>query len=393
MGVRAVAVAALLLGLELGLKHVGGFGWWTATERSERYGWRMLPGQDARSRDLTITESINSLGFRDREWDPPLADGSGGHLADERLYRVAVVGNSFTFGTSVEVELTYARVLERMLQEELDRRGDPRRALVMNFSVQGYCLEQMARVYEDVIRPFRPDVLVVPFHPHDPYPMQPASDPPEYDFRRFVVRSATYDLLSRYVTNRWIPAPPPPAAGPAVDGGTPTAPIDWVQLDKDMMERPFAKEFRPLWDAAGERMDGLRRQLLADGGRLVIATVPREHKYFRPEILDASSYWGPWTASRESPVPLVVPWPAFEQAMRPVVEEIQAKGLAAGTTHDLSTLTWTAADGSQRPGTELETASLSLHLLDDMGHLTARGHEVMAQEIFRQGFVAGGLLP
>lgn len=393
IGWRTVLVVALLAAVELSLKHVGGFGWWAATERSERYGWRMLPDQDARSRDLSIAERINAYGFRDREWDPPISDGEGGWLKDDSLYRVAIVGNSFTYGTSVAIEDAYSRQIEQLIQAELDQRDVDKQALVMNFAVQGYCLEQMARVYEDLIRPFQVDLLIVPCHHHDAFPMAPAADDPDYDFRRWVIRSATYDMLVRHVINRWIPPPSMAvlATGKAAGEGGPD--INWRQLDKDMMERPFSRQFRPLWDKAAQRMQSLDDMLAEDNGRLLLATLPRHRKYFKPDkVFDASSKWAGWVWPHKDRVSLSVPFERFRDEMQPVIDEIIAKDMGEDPPFDLSTLSWTDADGVAHPGDELQTAELSLHILEDMGHMTARGHRVMAEEVFAT-MLEDGLLP
>ena len=62
------------------------------------------------------------------------------------------------------------------LAKSLQKSGDSRTVEVMNFAVQGYVFEQMARVYEDKIRPYAPDLLIVPVHPHDIVPMAPAEE-------------------------------------------------------------------------------------------------------------------------------------------------------------------------------------------------------------------------
>ena len=113
-----------------------------------------------------------------------------------------------TFGTSVTIEQTWPRVLERLLTAELAERGDPRRVLVMNFAVQGYVYEQMARVYQDKIAPYRPDLLIVPTHPHDMLPMAQAADDAEYDLRGWVMRTAIHDWIHKRVVNKWIPGVP-----------------------------------------------------------------------------------------------------------------------------------------------------------------------------------------
>ncbi|HEY6205518.1 MAG TPA: SGNH/GDSL hydrolase family protein [Chthoniobacterales bacterium] len=55
--------------------------------------------------EFTYTASINSLGFRDREFTLP--HGSN--------YRIVAIGDSFTYGWGVEVEQSWPKILEREL--------------------------------------------------------------------------------------------------------------------------------------------------------------------------------------------------------------------------------------------------------------------------------------
>ncbi len=380
IGARTLTVVVLFVALELCLRHFGGFGQWTVSEQSERFGWRMLPDQSAWSRDLTIPEFINSDGFRDREWDPPRRDESGAWIKDESLYRVAVVGNSMTFGTSVLVEETWPRVLEGLLAEHLSARGDARRVLVMNFATQGYVFEQMARVYEDVVRPWRPDLLVVPFHPHDVMPMRPSQDDPEYDFRRWVLRTATFDMLNTWVINQWMPRVP----------AAERSKINWGALDQAINEQPFNRKHERYWTIAANRMEEILAMVEADGGRLAIAPLPRWRKFFNAALMGSESKWGPWAWERRPRVVHILARTAFEPLMAPVVAEIRAKGIEADNAADLSELTWTDADGRERSALELETAEQSLFLLDDTGHYTAAGHAALAREVF-EGLVKAGV--
>jgi lysophospholipase L1-like esterase len=374
IGPRTLTVAMLVAALELSLRHFGGYGQWVATEQSERAGWRMLPDQAAWSRDLAVPEQINASGFRDREWDPPARDEHGRWIRDERVFRVALVGQSMTYGTHVPIEQTWGRVLEAHLREDFAARGVERQPLVMNFAVQGYVFEQMARVYEDHIRPFRPDLLIVPNHPHDITPMKPAQDDADYDFRRPILRTAAFDWLNRHVINRWIPPPPPtPDARAAL--------LSAQAVDDSITERPFARDNQEHWVAMAKRLDAVREQLAEDGGRLVLVTLPRWRSIFEPQLLGADTKWRPYAESRP-PTVHTDPLPAFRPPMEALRAEILAKGLPATTTHDLSTLHWTDAQGVVRDGTQLERAGDSLFYLDDTGHYTAAGHALLGAEVF-----------
>lgn len=381
IGTRTITVAVLLVAFELVLRHGFGLGQWTATEKTEHLGWRMLPSQHAWSRDLSVPEWINSEGFRDREWDSPRLDESGGWQKDPDVLRVAIVGNSMTYGTSVPIEQTYARVLENLLATELEARGDPRRPLVMNFAVQGYAFEQMARVYEDTIRRWRPDLLIVPMHPHDITPMAPSQDDPDYEFRQWILRSATFELLQRYVINRWIPAPP------GKDLGKLRA---WQKIDASLTERPFARDHQKYWLDMAKRLDGVRATLQADGGRLVMLTLPRWRSIFEPKLLTADTKWAPWSKARPGTVH-IDPMSDFRAPMNALAQEIVLAGIPHNATHDLSTLTWTDASGVERAGDDLQHADTSLWFLIDNGHYTPAGHRLLGEVLFRELKAAGAL--
>jgi hypothetical protein len=213
IGPRTLAAVAALVVLELALYHLGDYGKWVVQEQSARFGWQMLPDQRGWSRHYDVEERINAQGFRDeRDWPRPAARTAGpaaedAPRRDPTLLRIGVVGNSMTYGTSVPVEQTWPRVLEARIAAHLAAAGDPRRVLVMNAAVQGYTFEQMARVYEDHLRPYGLDLLLWPLIAPDVRPMRPARDDVDYRFRRTVIRTATYDFLRRVVIDRWIPPP------------------------------------------------------------------------------------------------------------------------------------------------------------------------------------------
>ena len=92
--------------------------------------------------------------------DPELGWDTPNHVRGVRRYevnkapgvfRVAVVGDSFTYGAEVGDEETYPRRLEMLLA-----RGE-----VINLGVRAYGIDQIALKYLTYGRPYRPDLLVV----------------------------------------------------------------------------------------------------------------------------------------------------------------------------------------------------------------------------------------
>lgn len=98
---------------------------------------------------------INSHGFRDLERPverPP------------EVFRIAVLGDSFTFGIGVEIEDTFPKVIERMLAKEA---SPDRRYEVLNMGVFGFNTADEVEYYLDRGEAFSPNVVVVQFLNND----------------------------------------------------------------------------------------------------------------------------------------------------------------------------------------------------------------------------------
>lgn len=113
-------------------------------------------------RDMHI--ETNSLGMRCHE---PAA------VKDAGLVRIAVLGDSVTFGFSVPVEDTYCSVLERELNAAEPPGG--KHFEVLNFGVGGYSTRDEAVVLEAKALPLQPDLVIVGYFLNDPdfEPSQP----------------------------------------------------------------------------------------------------------------------------------------------------------------------------------------------------------------------------
>ncbi len=127
------------------------------------YGWELIPGAAGVGKEGEIIK-INSAGFRDREWV---------HEKPPGTLRIAVLGDSFTFGMAVALEDAYVKQLERLLN-----RGDIR-VEVLNFGVIGYGMWQYLSLLERKVLPYRPDLIVIGFFlddvlaPTPPYETDP----------------------------------------------------------------------------------------------------------------------------------------------------------------------------------------------------------------------------
>ena len=126
----------------------------THKSKNETLGWELTPnfrslfdGEEVRLDRITHIR-INSQGFRDREFPidkPP------------DVFRIAVTGDSFTYGHGVETDETY----DKLLEEKLNEREGALTYEVLNFGVPGYALSKCAEQLRVKILAFSPDLFIV----------------------------------------------------------------------------------------------------------------------------------------------------------------------------------------------------------------------------------------
>ncbi len=107
---------------------------------------------------LRIPIRINAAGFRDTEWPGAGADP---------LPRIVTLGDSITFGSPLVAESRYTDVLAAQLAES----GKPAR--VMNAGVNGYNVEQYAKLLAARGDAWRPRVVLVGLCLNDAEPLAP----------------------------------------------------------------------------------------------------------------------------------------------------------------------------------------------------------------------------
>lgn len=124
--------------------------------------YELAPERVGEARGATIV--TNRHGMRD---DPPMPDDTPG------LFRIAVLGDSFTFGYGVEAAEAYPSILERLLRDRPP--DDACRYDVLNFGVSGYSTRDEALVLRHKAMAFHPRQVIVGYFLNDPQiePIQP----------------------------------------------------------------------------------------------------------------------------------------------------------------------------------------------------------------------------
>ncbi len=112
---------------------------------SAEVGWELVPGASGYGA-LGEYYHINSSGLRGEE-----------HSLEKRpgVYRIAVLGDSFTFGMSVNLEDTYPKRLEKLLQQQKPS------VEVINFGVIGHNMWQHYEMLRRRVLAYHPDLVVL----------------------------------------------------------------------------------------------------------------------------------------------------------------------------------------------------------------------------------------
>jgi hypothetical protein len=99
---------------------------------------------------------LNRLGCRGRDYPERRESGT---------WRVVVLGDSYAFGEGLREQDTFAALTERFLT---DSTGTRRRFEVINCGVPDYSVRQMRQLFEQRLRRYRADVLVVMIRSDNP---------------------------------------------------------------------------------------------------------------------------------------------------------------------------------------------------------------------------------
>jgi hypothetical protein len=118
-----------------------------------KYGWAPRPGVEGLYAFEGRTHfAINKDGFRDIDHSPE---------KDPGVFRIAVLGDSFTEGREVPLEQTFWKVLESKMTECVP--ADSTGVEVLGFGVNGYGAAQELMVLRDKVWKYNPDVVVLAF--------------------------------------------------------------------------------------------------------------------------------------------------------------------------------------------------------------------------------------
>jgi hypothetical protein len=253
---------------------------------------------------------------------------------------VACLGSSMTYGSTLPYEETWPPILEGALREQ------GMRVEVLNFAVQGYMLEQSLRNYRVNVRPFRPDVVLLALTDQEIKPMETFGVPSAADLRPWIVRTEYFRRL--VFGGRAFGLPPERPTPPSMERERRRKN---EELNAKLASAPLSPDLAPLWLAARETMDELRREVTADGARFVITVLCQ-----RPQALGHVEF-GP-----------DVVWRDFAKLrggcdFLDVVPDLQA---------------------AMKPAPPDSPPNEDLYQADDPGHFSARGMRVIAAALARE---------
>jgi len=239
-----------------------------------------IPGASIRFRRLEFDNvvRINSLGLRDREISIEKPPG---------VFRILVLGDSFTEGKQVADEETFPKLLESALAGRLPNR----RWEVINGGVSGYGTADEIKFFEVLGRRFQPDVVVLAFcmgndvhnnleSPHFRWDgsrleERPLKPPQRLELRLarvqefFASRSHLYQFVRDRLQRTIAATPDPLEEMPVIQ------PLGTTKIDDDS------------WQLTEALLDRLLALVDREGSRLLLTLIPQ-----RVQVLDEE-----WKAS------------------------------------------------------------------------------------------------
>lgn len=129
------------VGLSIGIDRA--FGWWRPTLPQTGFVFPPKTSRYFSTPEFSYTATTNSLGFRDREFAVPRTPKT----------RIVAIGDSFTYGWGVDIDQSWPKVLERLLQ--------PSDVEVANLGKPGGTPRTYADLAEKVIPVLKPDLVIV----------------------------------------------------------------------------------------------------------------------------------------------------------------------------------------------------------------------------------------
>ena len=130
--------------------------------------------------------SINSAGFRDREFAVK---------KDPGVFRIAILGDSIVWGYGLKLEHTFAKQLEKLLNEGTDNNFE-----VMNFGVSGYSTMQEIEYYRVKASRYEPDLVIVGYCLNDFKESSVEGNAFRHSYYGLFSKSYLYDYLHRVFT-------------------------------------------------------------------------------------------------------------------------------------------------------------------------------------------------
>jgi hypothetical protein len=135
---------------------------------------------------------LNRLGFRERELDPEKSTA---------VYRIAVIGDSFTYGQGIGEKDRFSNLLDAQLNRQ------PGAYEVLNFGRPGAETVDHLKILTDVVLPGRPDFVLLQWYVNDVEGMDKSGSPrprPLLPWPTLVSRLRRTSALFYLVDNQWV---------------------------------------------------------------------------------------------------------------------------------------------------------------------------------------------
>lgn len=146
------------------------------------------------SNEFNVNIKYNSDGLRDVDYKK---------IKDTNIFRIAVVGDSFAVGEQVNLEETFPKQLEKLLNSRTKKDFE-----VINFGVRGYNIDSEIVLLKERVKEYHPDLVILTFFFNDLDGLVNSplisikEDKINYDYLEKIKKETVFSKLGRYVVSR-----------------------------------------------------------------------------------------------------------------------------------------------------------------------------------------------
>lgn len=145
------------------------------------------------SDEFNVNIKYNSDGLRDIDYKK---------IKDNNIFRIAVVGDSFAVGEQVNLDETFPKQLDKLLNSRTEKDFE-----VINFGIRGYNIDSEIVLLKEKVKEYHPDLVILTFFFNDLDGLLNSplisikEDKINYDYLEKIKKESVLKRLGRYIVS------------------------------------------------------------------------------------------------------------------------------------------------------------------------------------------------